>query len=284
MALKNIVGLDHVVVLVRDLDAAAENWKRLGFTLSPRGTHSAHLGSGNYTIMLGPDYIELLGIIADTTHNAPSRAFLDRRGEGIERAAFTATDSAAGVEEIRARGYVGVGPIDFGRPVTLPNGGQAEAKFRVFQWPVDEAPGGLRIFACQHLTPQAVWIPELQRHANTARRIKQVGIICADPLGEAERMGRMIDRTPMDDGDGTVRVPSGDGRGDFIFMTQGALERRYPGVSLAGLPSEGGVALTLVADDLEAARNTASGAVQSGAAVCVPPAATHGVLLAFVAD
>ncbi|MDU0961376.1 MAG: VOC family protein, partial [Bradyrhizobium sp.] len=41
MALKNVIGIDHAVVVVKDLDAAAETWKRLGFTLSPRGTHSA---------------------------------------------------------------------------------------------------------------------------------------------------------------------------------------------------------------------------------------------------
>ena len=61
MALKNVIGLDHAVVMVGDLDKAAENWKRLGFTLSPRGTHSAHMGTGNYTIMLDPDYM-LYGI------------------------------------------------------------------------------------------------------------------------------------------------------------------------------------------------------------------------------
>ncbi|MFL5215549.1 MAG: VOC family protein, partial [Microvirga sp.] len=93
MALKQIVGLDHIVVLVRDLDGAAETWRRLGFTLAPRGTHSAHMGTGNYTIMLGADYIELIGVLTETAHNAPSRALLARRGEGIERAALTTTDA-----------------------------------------------------------------------------------------------------------------------------------------------------------------------------------------------
>ena len=63
------------MVVVKDLDAAAENWKRLGFTISPRGTHSAHMGTGNYTIMLGEDYIELLGVLTATEHNAPAAAF-----------------------------------------------------------------------------------------------------------------------------------------------------------------------------------------------------------------
>ena len=92
VALKNIVGIDHAVVVTRDLDKAGENWKRLGFTVSPRGTHSAKMGSGNYTIMLDPDYIELLGVLEETEHNAPTRSFLARRGEGIERIAFTAIE------------------------------------------------------------------------------------------------------------------------------------------------------------------------------------------------
>src|SRR5438552_3026737 len=95
--------------MVKDLDKAAENYKRLGFTVSPRGTHSAHMGSGNYTIMFDPDYMELLGVLTPTEHNAPARAFLEKRGEGIERIAFTAVDSAEGAEEIRARGYPPVG-------------------------------------------------------------------------------------------------------------------------------------------------------------------------------
>src|ERR1700674_986290 len=104
MALQNVIGLDHAVVVVGDLDQAAESWKRLGFTVSPRGTHSAKMGTGNFTIMLDPDYIELLGVLAETEHNIPTRAFLGKRGEGIERIAFTAFDSAAAAEEMRAAG------------------------------------------------------------------------------------------------------------------------------------------------------------------------------------
>ena len=127
MALKNVIGIDHAVVMVKDLDKAAENYKRLGFTVSPRGTHSAHMGSGNYTIMFDPDYMELLGVLTPTEHNAPARAHLEKNGEGIERIAFTAVDSALGAEEIRARGYPPIGPTDFERPVTT----SEEMAFRV---------------------------------------------------------------------------------------------------------------------------------------------------------
>ena len=285
MALKNVIGIDHAVVMVKDLDHAAENYRRLGFTVSPRGTHSAHMGTGNYTIMFDPDYMELLGVLAATEHNAPARAFLDKRGEGIERIAFTAVDSAAGAEEIRARGLTPIGPTDFERPVTLPDGTVSAAKFRTFMWPTAEAPGGVRIFACQHKTRETVWIPELMKHANAAKRIKQILIATPEPAQDAAHLGRLIDREPKADPDGAVTVPSGGDRADFVYLTLEQLAKRYPGVPLAGLAERGGAALVLVSGDLAATEKAlGSAAVRSGPAVCVPPAKANGTLLAFIAD
>lgn len=284
MALKNIIGIDHAVVMVKDLDKAAENYRQLGFTLSPRGTHSVHMGTGNYTIMFDPDYMELLGVLAATELNAPARAFLDKRGEGIERIAFTAVDSAAGAEEIRARGLEPIGPTDFERPVTLPDGTVSAAKFRTFMWPTAEAPGGVRIFACQHKTRETVWIPALMTHANAAKRIKQTLIATPEPAKDAAHLARLIDREPKTETDGAVTVPSGGARADFLYLTLDQLAKRYPGVPLAGLSERGGAALVLVSDDLAATEKAlGSAAVRSGAALCVPPAKANGTLLAFVA-
>lgn len=283
MALKNVIGIDHAVVMVKDLDKAAENYRQLGFTVSPRGTHSVHMGTGNYTIMFDPDYMELLGVLAATELNAPARAFLDKHGEGIERIAFTAVDSAAGAEEIRARGLEPIGPTDFERPVTLPDGTVSAAKFRTFLWPTAEAPGGVRIFACQHKTRETVWIPELIKHDNAAKRIKQTLIATPDPAKEAAHLGRLIDRTPTADADGAVTVPSGGDRADFVYLTLQQLGKRYPGVPLAGLSERGGAALVLISGDLAATeRALGSAAVRSGDAICVPPARANGTLLAFV--
>jgi Glyoxalase-like domain len=284
VALKNVVGIDHAVVVVSDLDKAAENWKRLGFTVSPRGTHSATMGSGNHTIMLDPDYIELMGVVAQTEHNAPTRAFLAARGQGIERVAFTAVDSAAGAEEIRARGYDALGPLDFERPVTMPDGTSSAAKFRIFQWPVAEAPGGLRIFACQHKTRETVWIPELMKHANGAKRLRQVLVVSPEPAQDAAHLGRMIDRDVRPDPGGAVAVPSGLSRADFVFLTRQQLSQRYPEVALDGVPERGGAGLVITTSDLAAAEKAvASAGVRSGGGICVAPAAANGALLAFVA-
>jgi hypothetical protein len=285
MPLKNIIGIDHAVVVVTDLDKAASNWKRLGFTVSPRGTHSAKMGTGNTTIMLGSDYIELLGVLAETEHNVPTRTFLARRGEGIERIAFTAVDSAAGAEEIRAHGYAALGPTDFERPVTMPDGTQSAAKFTTFQWPIEEAPAGLRIFACQHKTRDTVWIPQLQKHANAAKRLKHVLAVSPEPAKAAAHLARMIDGEVQPQPDGAVAVPSGADRADFVFLTKDQLGRRYPDIALAGLPERGGAGLVLATGDIAAAEKaTGSTGVRSGGSVIVAPAAANGVLLDFVSE
>lgn len=280
MALKNVVGIDHAVIMVRDLDQAAANWTKLGFTVSPRGTHSAHMGTGNYTIMLDPDYIELLGVLTPTDLNAPARAFIGKR-EGIERIAFTAVDAADGAEEIRARGFAPIGPTDFERPVAMPDGRLAAAKFRTFQWPVTETPGGVRIFACQHKTRETVWIPALMTHANGAKRLREVLLLTPEPATDAAHLSRMIDGAPRPEPDGSVVVPSGADRADFVFMTKAQLGRRYPQVPLAILPERGSAGLVIAADLAAAATGIGTNGIRSGDAICVPPALGNGALLAF---
>jgi catechol 2,3-dioxygenase-like lactoylglutathione lyase family enzyme len=283
MAFANIIGLDHVVVVVRDLDAAAQQWTRLGFTVSPRGTHSAHMGTGNHTIMLADDYLELLGVLTPTERNAPTRALLAER-EGIERAAFTTRNAAEGVAELQAHGIAATGPIDFSRPVDLPDGRKTEAVFQTYLWPVDQRPGGMRIFACQHFTRDAVWLPHLVTQANTAERIVRVELVSPDAQAAAQHMGRLTDRLPERLVDGAWRVESGGSRGVFEFMDRATFASRHPDVPLDGLPATGALGLVLEVHDLKAAaRAVGSIGVASAGRVTVPPAHANGVVIVFEA-
>jgi hypothetical protein len=281
MPLKHILGLDHVVVTVRDLDAAAGQWRRLGFTVSPRGTHSPILGTGNYTIMFGEDYLELLGVLTETEQNKPTREYLAKR-EGLERAAFTTDKAAAGAEELNSRGLAALGPVHFGRPVELPNGGTGEARFNVFRWPLDESPGGLRIFACEHLTRETVWIPELQRHANGASRIVRIEVLATDPKAAAEHLARLIDEPATQNND-AWRVPSGGKRAGFLFYDAAGFSKRYPEAVRSGAASEGAAAIVLAASDLDtAAKALGPTAIRHGDAVSVPADDANGVIVSFV--
>jgi catechol 2,3-dioxygenase-like lactoylglutathione lyase family enzyme len=290
MSLKNTVGVDHVVISVRDLDAAAVAWRGLGFTLSPPGIHSAHLGTGNYTLMLGDDYIELLGVLKPTDYNIPVQDFLRQR-EGLERTAFTAIDAAALVDELKARGAAATGPVEFGRPVKLPDGREIVAKFRTAYWPVDQRIGGMRLFACQHFTREAVWQPDLQRHANGAVRIAEIEIVATAPQATAAQLSAMIDQPIARDQDGALRVASGGDRADFIVATPAQFVARHPSVALDDVPSDAAVGLVLRVRD-DAKLNTLAwpkgawpkgawpkGAILADGVVTVPPSAANGILL-----
>ncbi|WP_276809744.1 VOC family protein [Castellaniella defragrans] len=282
--LATLEGLDHVVVTVRDLDAAAGQWRALGFTLSPRGTHSAHLGTGNYTLMFEDDYLELLGILQATELNAPSRDFLARRGQGLEQAAFRTRDAAAGAAALARQGIQAVGPVDFSRPVSRPDGGRAEAAFSIFNWPPDQRPADLRIFACQHHTREAVWLPELTRHANTVAGIRRVEAIAADPAAAARTLGALLDAAPETTAAG-ARIRTGPGRADIHFMTADAFAQAYALPAGVALPAQGAAALALRVRDLEAAARCAGPAAwRTARGVALPPDLASGVLLAFEAD
>ena len=237
-----IIGLDHAVIAVRDLDAAAAEWAALGFRLSARGTHSPHIGSGNHTMMFGEDYIELLGVLTEQPHNQGLRDFLAGR-EGLERCAFTTTDAAAGVAALQARGIAATGPVEFGRPVALPDGSEAEARFSVMQWPPAEAPGRLRIFACQHHTRRVVWVQELQRQPNGVARIIRALVATPDPAGAAAQMARLTDSTVRQDGPLHL-VPTGAGRAEFGFAPRAEIARLAQ-LDPDLLPETGGAALVL---------------------------------------
>jgi hypothetical protein len=143
----------------------------------------------------------------------------------------------------------------------------------------------VRIFACQHKTRETVWIPELMTHANAAKRLKQVLIASPEPAKESAHLSRLIDREPRAEKDGAVVVPSGGDRADFVFLTLDQLGKRYPGVSLAGLPERGGAGLVFVSGDLTATEKAlGSAGLRSGASICAAPKAANGTLLAFIAS
>jgi len=152
------------VIAVRDLDAAAADLKKLGFTLTPRGHHS--IGSQNHCIMLGTTYLELL--VAPVAH--PWLDYYRSFGEGLAAIALSTDDADATYAQLKARGARP--PMELSRPV---EGGVA--KFRLVQ--MDGAP---QLFFVQHLTRRLVWRPEWQKHANGARELVHVSLSAKKPF------------------------------------------------------------------------------------------------------
>jgi hypothetical protein len=218
-----ITGIDHVVIAVNDLDRAVAAYRRLGFTLSPRATHSAAMGTANHTIMLEDDYFELLAVLTPTDRNARWRDAL-AQGEGVVGlAAATPGALAARTAWLEA----GLSPGDlvaFSRPVERPGGIKTEARFEIVSLPKETLPG-IGLFACAQLTRNAVWLPELVVHPNTAMAIRKLTVSVPDPLDAGRTWVRAFPGSTAAPIDGGIRI--GPGRHAIDLLDPSTAARRY---------------------------------------------------------
>jgi hypothetical protein len=166
--------LDHVVVNARDrIDQAADTYRRLGFTLTPRGYHT--LGSMNHLAMFGTDYLELIAAKPDDN----SRPEIMDAPFGLDGLVFATEDATATYEALRRNEVPIDPPQQFSRPVEI--GGEArDAVFRTTRLPRSVSPAG-RFYFCQHLTRDLVWRDEWRRHANGAVGIARAVIAAEEP-------------------------------------------------------------------------------------------------------
>lgn len=195
----HLLGVDHVVILVNDLDHAQAAWSRLGFTLTPRGFHS--IGTRNHCLMFGSDYLELLALGAPHPVTAAFAAFLEG-GEGAAAIAFATDDAQACWTDLRAAGIAADPPVDFSRPVQL-DGHSRDARFRVTQLPPAATPGS-RSFLCQHFTRELVWLPAYQQHPLGATSIAGLTLRVDEVDTAAARYGEVTGVAPQRRGDATV--------------------------------------------------------------------------------
>jgi catechol 2,3-dioxygenase-like lactoylglutathione lyase family enzyme len=142
-------GLDHVVILVRDLDAAAAAYERLlGRATSWRGEHPG-LGTANALFRLNGSYVELLSPNGEGGFANELRARLDERGEGGIALAFATDSGADTAAELRRRGIAAADP--------LPGSGRESTSGAVRRWHnvvlPREATRGLLLFAIEHDSP-----------------------------------------------------------------------------------------------------------------------------------
>ena len=173
---RHLRGLDHLVVAVRDLEEAAERWRRLGFTLTPRGRHP-EWGTENRCVLLEGGYVELLAV-AEPDSTSPLAAALREAAEGLFALAFSTDDPAATAAAWRTLGFSARGPERLTR--LLEADGEVELAFTNVMLPPEETLG-LRLFACRHETPGRERRPAWLEHPNRARAIVSVSVL-AEPV------------------------------------------------------------------------------------------------------
>ncbi len=105
-------GIDHLVVAVRSVEAAADILERdLGLAVTGGGRHEA-MGTYNRLAFLGDTYVELIGVFDAALVRSSSSfavglaalAQLEARGEGLATYALATDDVVRDVERLRAAG------------------------------------------------------------------------------------------------------------------------------------------------------------------------------------
>ncbi len=145
-------SLDHVIVGVRDLEAATKSYATLlGRAPSWRGAHPG-MGTANTLFRVENTYLELLAPVGEGSTAAMLRARLDSDGEGLVGLAFGTDDAEACARELRARGLSPSEPVPgTGRDPERPQ----ERAWRNVILPPNESRGPL-VFAIEHLSPPDV--------------------------------------------------------------------------------------------------------------------------------
>lgn len=276
-----IKGVDHVFLLVNDLDRSCEAYAALGFTISPRGMHSAHKGAANHTIMLQNDYFELLGMIAEVPGNAARRKSLAEMGQGLHAVACRIDDAHAAKAALAALDIPTEDVGGFSRPLPLPGGGEGVASFDTLQFSAGVVPLGT-CFMCRHKTRDMVWRPELMTHANGAVALGAIVAEAADPDAAAAGFARLFAAGAVTPVPGGAKVTTGDDSADLLFVTRAALADMYP-ADLTALPRGAFAALRILTDDMDAARRAVGDApvFDTAAGFAVAPSAACGTVLEF---
>ncbi len=173
--------LDHVVIAVRDLDAATADYTALfGHSPSWRGQHAAY-GTRNTLFRIDNTYVELLSLAShdgDPRWSGPLAHFLDAQGDGVYALALGTADVDATTREMRDRGLVVVDPAD-GEGVDVDTGARRSWRNA---WVSTSSSNGVRILLIEHRSPADALpvAPMAGGGAGCVRRMDHAVILSAD--------------------------------------------------------------------------------------------------------
>jgi len=109
-----ITGVDHVVVAVKDLDAAVGRYEDIFGTKVSDRSENAAAGMAMAFFRFDDSYIELVSNLGET---GPIHQRLEQRGEGVHIVAMKVDDLEKTVADLREKGVRLVGDPGPGQPI-----------------------------------------------------------------------------------------------------------------------------------------------------------------------
>lgn len=182
-------GLDHFVIVVRNLPESRASFERLGFHVTERGDHEGW-GTANHLAVLDRQYLELWGEHGEGP-DAPLVRDLAGRHEGLWQIGLKTQNADLLHRNLAAGGIPMDEPYDYARPIEL-DGIRHSVDFRI-AYIGTAARLPLRMFLCEQRTPELIWRSEWQRHANGARTVRELVLASRDPWGDANTVARLLE-------------------------------------------------------------------------------------------
>ena len=177
---------DHLVIMVRDsLDELSEIFLNQGFQLTPLAHHN--LGSSNRLIMLKSSYIELLGW---EKGKQVQRAEIANQPIGLDALVFRTNDAHACFNQLKEAGFA-VNPVQNLSREGEFMGNTVLVEFKTVRFSEQPIPG-LRIYFCQHLTPDYVWQKQWLIHPNNTQDLQEIAIVSPNIKETAETLQSLL--------------------------------------------------------------------------------------------
>jgi len=280
-------GIDHLVIALRDLDAGARFYERLGFQVGARNRHP--WGTENRLVQMPGCFLELItmGEGAEVPEQGPGafsfgafvRDYLARR-EGLAMLVLASADAPADAAAFRDAGIGDFEPFRFERTAKRPDGSDAPVAFTL-AFAQDRSLPHAGFFVCQQHFPENFWSPAFQRHPNGARGVASVALVSSEPGDHAAFLEAFT-------GAGGASVVGSDltyalGRGRLDVLRPDDAAVLYGSVETDDAPCF--VAFTVDVADIDRAAGFLAAAGtphhRIGSRVVVPASAAHGVAVAF---
>jgi hypothetical protein len=224
-------GLDHIVHVVRDLDAAADLYRRLGFIVGARNRHSRSWGTQNQIVQLPGTYIELLAV-TDATEIAPhlprhfSFGAFNRDWVAREQGLSMLVLEGRGAPDVDAFRATGIGDYElyeFERQGERPDGTPVKLAFALAFASDPRAPG-IGFFTCFQRNPENFWNSALQSHANAVVAVAGVALVAQVPSDHAEFLAAFAGADSRRRPDGVIITTP---RGDIEVLTPAVFTSRF---------------------------------------------------------
>jgi catechol 2,3-dioxygenase-like lactoylglutathione lyase family enzyme len=180
-------GLDHLVIVARDIDAQAELYRRLGFQVGARNRHN--WGTLNNIVQFDGVFLELLTTepefqrppadSAVSQFTDPIIDYLAAR-EGLAMMVLEGFDTDVDHANFNAAGIGMPETFYFARQGRRPDGEPVEVAFSLAfaQSPEIRQAG---FFVCQQHAPEMFWNPAFQVHENGAAGVSRVVFAAPEP-------------------------------------------------------------------------------------------------------